>query len=383
MLVVSQVAVSLILLIAAGLFVRSLRNAQAIDPGFSTENVAVIGTALNIVGYSDDAAEIFADEALAEVRAMPGVLAAGYTDKIPVGMGISTTNVRVEGVEVPDDELPNVDYAQVSPGYFDALEIPFVTGRPFADTDHEEAPPVAIVSETLARRFWPGENPVGKRIAQGREGAWMEVVGVTRDYKVRTMGEDARAHLHVPLAQNFGPFLNLVVRTDGDAVAMVEQVRSHLLRRDPDLVFLQANTMRESLEITTYPVRMGAQLLSVFGFLALGLAAVGLYGVVAFAVSQRTHEIGLRLALGAESGDVLKLIVRQGMGIVAVGVLVGLLGATGATWLLSGFLYGIRAIDPITFGATSLVLVAVALAANLIPAHRASRVDPMIALRYE
>ncbi len=382
-LVVAQVAVSLVLLIAAGLFLRSLSNAQDIDPGFRIDGIVLMSTALDLVGYSDEQAEIFSETLLDDVRAMPGVSSATLADNVQVGMGVSTTTIRTEGVEVSEEEqLPSIDYVKVGPAYFETFEIPLVAGRHFAATDIAEAPPVAIINEAAARRFFPGESPLGKRIARGRSGEWMEVVGVTRDYKVRTLGEDWRPRLHIPLAQSFDPFLSLVVRTDGDAAAMVEQLRSHMLSMDPDLVFLQAGTMEETISITTFPVRMGAQLLSVFGFLALGLAAVGLYGVVAFAVSQRTHEIGLRMAMGAEQRDVLVLVVRQGMGIVLVGVAVGLLVATGVTWLLSGFLYGIGAVDPITFVVTSLVLIAVALAANFLPALRASRVDPLIALRF-
>ena len=383
-LVVTQVAVSLVLLIAAGLFLRSLSRAQRLDPGFESEGIAIVTTPLELVGYSVDESRVFADELMRHVNAMPDVVAAGLTDRVPVGIGISTTSVRIEGNVVPETEqLPGIDIAKVGPGYFDVFRIPLVAGRAFTGNDDQDAPLVTIVNETFARRYWPGENPIGKRIARGRRGEWMEVVGVTRDHKVRTLGEDPRPYFHVPFAQSFEPFITAVVRTDGDAAAMVEQTRQLMLMLDSDLVFLEAKTMRENLEIMTFPVRMGAQLLSLFGFLALGLAAVGLYGVIAYVVSQRTHEIGLRMALGAESGDVLKLIVQQGMEIVAVGVLVGLLVAMGMTWLLSSFLYGVSAIDPITFGATSLVLIAVALVANLIPARRAAGVDPLIALRYE
>jgi len=383
-LVVAQVAMSLVLLIAAGLFLRSLRSAQSLDPGFRIDGIALIATPLDLVGYGDEQAEIFADEVLADVRAMPGVASAAWAELVPVGMGVQLNGIRVEGVAVPEDEpLPEIDAAPVGPGYFETFEIPLVAGRDFTAADDEGAAPVAIVNEAFVRRFWPGESGIGKRIARGREGDWMEVVGVARDHKIRTLGEDFRPRVHTPLGQNFSPFLTLAVRTGDDASAalMVEQLRSHLLTLDPDLVFLQASTMRENLEITTFPVRLGAQLLSVFGFLALGLAAVGLYGVVAFAVSRRTHEIGLRMALGAEHGDVLGLVVRQGMGVVLVGVTVGLLAATGVTWLLSNFLYGIGAVDPLTFIATSLVLIAVALIANYIPARRAAAVDPLIALR--
>jgi putative ABC transport system permease protein len=299
-------------------------------------------------------------------------------------MGVHLTGVRIEGREVADSEqLPEVDTTTVGPSFFETFEIPMVAGRDFTTADSGDAPPVAIVNEAFVRRFFADGNALGKRVARGEEGEWAQIVGVVRDYKVRTLGEDFRPRLHVPLAQDFSPFLTLVARTTDEpaAATMVEQIRAHLLTIDPDLVFMQAGTMRDNLAITTFPVRMGAQLLSVFGFLALGLAAVGLYGVVAFAVSQRTHEIGLRMALGAERADVLRLVVRQGMGVVLAGVAVGLVLATGVTWLLSSFLYGIGAVDPLTFVVTSALLLAVALLANYIPARRASNVDPLIALR--
>jgi predicted permease len=243
---------------------------------------------------------------------------------------------------------------------------------------------VVIINETMARRFWPGENPLGKRLrTSGSEKKWYEVVGVCRDYKVRTVGEETRPYVHWVFDQRDNPFQMLLARTAGDPAPMLESLRRELRSIEPDLVFMDVRTMPENMAVTLYPVRVGATLLSVFGFLALGMAAVGLYGVIAYSVSRRTHEFGLRMALGARTADVLRLVVKQGMVLVTVGIVLGMVGATAVTWVLTSVLYGVTALDPVTFGATSLFLAAVALLANWIPAHRAAHIDPMDALRYE
>jgi putative ABC transport system permease protein len=217
----------------------------------------------------------------------------------------------------------------------------------------------------------------------GEDREWFEVIGVHRDHKVRTVGEDYRPYVHLAYYQDPESFQTLVIRTERDPTPMMEMFRRELLALEPDIVFVDARTMEENLALTLFPVRIGATLLSVFGFLALGMAAVGLYGVIAYSVSRRTHEFGLRMALGAGTADVLRLVVKQGMLLVAVGVILGLAAAMGVTWVLSSILYGIQAIDPVAFGGTSLLLSGVAFLANYLPARRAARVAPMEALRYE
>ncbi len=386
LLVVTQVAVSLLLLVAAGLFLRSLINAQSVDVGFEDENVAIVSTNPDLVGLSKDEGRMFLHNVLDRAAALPGAEAVAVADRIPLGQAISTFGVYVEGYEMPEgEEHITVDVTQVSPGYFAALSIPMVSGRDLTDADDEGAPGVVVVNATFARRYWPGENPLGKRISrESAEGPWLEVVGVCEDYKVRTIGEEPRPYLHLAAWQAEQLiFPAVLVRTSGDPAPMVGMLRQEILALEPDMVFFETKTMKENIGLMLFPVRFGAGALAIFGLLALGLAAVGLYGVIAYSVSQRTHEIGIRIALGAESSDVLKLVVGQGMRLVIVGVVVGLAGSVAVTGLASRYRYGVRAIDLMSFAGAALVLMAVGFLANYIPARRGASVDPMEALRYE
>jgi putative ABC transport system permease protein len=261
-----------------------------------------------------------------------------------------------------------------------------IHGRDFNETDTADAARVAIINEAMARTYWPGENPVGKRFStEELGGPTAEIVGVCRDYKVRTIGEEPRPYLHWARSQNYSSTAHLVVRTSSDPTATATTV-GHLRREassmEPDLI-LEADTMSSLIRVTLLPVRMGAVLIGFFGILGMLLAAVGLYGVIAYSVSRRTHEMGLRMALGAETSDVTKMVIKRGMVIALVGVVFGLASASAVSQLLSSVLYGINAIDPISFGGAAVLLLSVALLANYIPARRAARVDPVVALRYE
>jgi len=385
LLVVGQVAVSLVLLIAAGLFLRSVRNAYSIDPGFETENIAILTMNLEMLGYSEEKGMRFHRQALERVEALLGVSSVALADRVPLGYSVSIRGFVIEGYELPPGEDGTaIDIVAVGPKYFETMGIPLMAGRGIRESDTAGSPKVVIINETMARRFWSGQNPIGKRIRHGNAGGdWYEVVGVCSDYKVRTMGEDNRPYVHYAYLQESSEFQNLLVRTAGDPGLMLDTIRRELRLIEPDLVFFDVRTMQDNLSLMLFPVRVGAGLLSIFGFLALGMASVGLYGVIAYSVSRRTHEFGLRLALGAQTADVLKLVVKQGMILVGLGILFGLIGAMAVTWVLSSVLYGISAIDPLTFGATSFVLAVVALLANYIPARRAASIDPMDALRYE
>ncbi len=386
LLVVSQVAVSMVLLIAAGLLLRSLAIAQSIDLGFEDEKVAIVSTNPELLQLSRGETEIFLREVLERVETLPGAERAALTERIPLGQAIMTMDVYVEGYDMPsEDEGFSVDYAAVGPGYFDTLAIPLVVGREFAYSDSREAPAVAIVNETFARQYWPGESPLGKRISsEGTNGPWMEVVGISRDYKVRTVGEEARSLVHFPLFQSeHFIFPAVMVRTSNDPAPMVGMIREQMLALQPNSVFFEAKTMAENVGVMLFPVRAGAFLLGIFGFMALGLAGVGLYGVIAYSVAQRTHEIGIRMALGARASEVMGLVVRQGMGLVVVGVVLGLAGGIAVTHLAANVLYGVGTLDPLSFAGAALVLLVVALVANYIPARRGASVDPMEALRYE
>jgi putative ABC transport system permease protein len=386
LLVVSQVAVSMVLLVGAGLLLRSLVVAQSIDLGFEDEKVAIVSTNPELLQLSREQTEVYLREVLQRVEALPGAESAALTERIPLGQAIMTMEVHIEGQEpAAEGEGIGVDYSAVGPGYFRTLSIPLVAGREFTYSDDGESPQVVIVNETFARQHWPGESPLGKRIStEGANGPWIEVVGVSRDYKVRTVGEEPRPLVHLPLFQSeHMVFPAVMVRTSGDPAPMVGMIREEMLTLQPNTAFFETKTMAENVGVMLFPVRAGAVLLGIFGFMALGLAAVGLYGVIAYSVARRTHEIGIRMALGARATEVMGLVVRQGMALVLVGVALGLAGGLAVTHLASNFLYGVGALDPLSFIGAALILLLVALVANFIPARRGATVDPMEALRYE
>jgi putative ABC transport system permease protein len=272
----------------------------------------------------------------------------------------------------------------VASDYFRTFGVPLVKGRDFNEADTEDAPRVAIINETMAHMYWPEKDPIGQRFhTEGLDGPTTEIVGVCRDYNVRTVGEAPRPFLHSPRSQRYNSFANIVVRTSGDPAAMVGSLRREFLELDSDLMFIDADAMPKLIEVTLLPVRMGAVLIGLFGILGMMLAAVGLYGVIAYSVARRTHELGLRMALGAKTADVIQMVIRQGMFMTLVGVVTGLMGAAVVSRVLSSQLYGVSALDPMSFGLAALLLVGVALFANYIPARRAAKVDPVIALRYE
>jgi predicted permease len=385
-LVVVQVALSLVLLIGAALLLRSAANAQTIDPGFETERIVMASSHLGLHGYDEPRGRAFYRSAVERIAALPGIESASLADKVPLGASVQTENVAAEGREPerPAD-WPEIDSATISPGYFRSMGVALVQGRDFDWSDAQGSAGVAIVNETAARRFWPGENPIGKRLSRspGARRTYAEVVAVVRDTKVRTLGEDVRPHVYFPFEQNYSPMMYVLARTRQAPETALETVRRELLSMEPSLAFFEARTMRQNLAITLFPVRMGALLLGVFGGLALLLAAVGLYGVVSYSVSRRTREIGIRMAMGASAGDVAVLVTRQGAALVLAGVGLGWAAAFFATRALAAVLYGIGSTDVATFMGTAFVLVAAALAANWIPARRAAGIQPVRALRYE
>lgn len=385
-LVVVQVALSLVLLIGAGLLLKSAGNAQAIDPGFETERVVMLSSHLGLHGYDEERGSLFYQNAVERVAGLPGIEAAALTDNVPLGASISTENVAPEGRE-PErySDWPEIDSATISPGYFLSMGVSLIQGRDFDWRDGKGSPEVAIVNETAARRLWPGENPLGRRLATGTGTSrkYSEVIAVVRDTKVRTLGEDPRPQIFWPFTQNYSPMMYVLARTRGNPDAALETVRRELLLLDSSLAFFETRTMRQNLAITLFPVRVGAILLGVFGGLALLLAAVGLYGAVSYSVSRRTREIGIRMALGAAGTDVVTLVTRRGVGLVLVGVALGSAVALAGTRVLSSVLYGVGSTDAGIFLGTAALLVIVASVANWIPARRASRIHPVTALRYE
>ncbi len=383
-LVVSQIAVSLLLLVAAALLVRSLQAAQEIDLGFDVDRTAMQEMQLDMLGLDDERADVFQKQYLERVRAMPGVASAALAQRLPLSASIGITGIYIPGVhEGPDDEGYIADEAVVGSGYFETLGIPILEGRDFAVTDTPDSPAVAIVNETMARNYWPGESVLGKYFRSGGfDGDEFEIVGVARDHKVRTVGEEPRPYVHFSRDQRRSSRAIVVARTAGDPTELVGALRRELDAFEPDLQ-ARPSTVRESVEITLLPVSLGAKLLAGFGILAMLLAAVGLYGVIAYSVSRRVREIGIRIALGADYLGVVKLVVRRGMVLAAAGIVLGALAAASLSSLLQSVLYGISGVDPIAFGGAALLLLGVAFTANYIPARRAARVDPLVALRSE
>jgi len=382
-LVVGQVTVSMVLLVAAALFLRSLAAARAVDPGVDVDRIALAALDLDMLRYPEARSRRFFDELLDRLRALPGVEAAALAQREPLSLNVSSSSIYVPGHQAtPDDPAYSIDATEVSPGYFEALGIPIVAGRDFTDADTPDSPGVVVISQAMADRFWPGESAIGRRLQlRGPDGPPYEIVGVSADYKVRTIGETPRPYVHFAHAQRFSAYAIVMVRARGSAAEMIAPLRQALLAAEPDLVIMAIQPLAASIAATLFPARAAAVLVGLFGLLALALAAVGLYGVIAYSVSRRTREIGIRMALGAEPGAVLRLVLRQGLTLVAVGIGLGGMAAVWAARLVAGSLYGAGAADPLAYAGAAALLVGVAAVANVVPALRAARVDPMVALR--
>jgi len=385
-LVTGQVAMSLFLLIAAGLLVRALGKAQNTNPGFDTAHVAVLSVDLRVRGY--DAARMMSfDRQLVErIKSMSGVRTAAFSSTVPLGDSFAQTGAMAEGHEPPlGQPSPIMNYNVVSPEFFDALEIHMLRGRAFSPQDIQNGAHVAIVNESLAKQFWPGEEAVGKRLRLGRKRPLCEVVGVAPGVRNVYLWSANLPYLYLPATtENVSEYADfkILVRSNGDLRTLNAALPALAHQQDPAAP-AEATPMAANLENWIWPSRLGAGLSAALGLLALLLASVGITSVTAFAVTQRTREIGIRMALGAQPEGVVRLLVVQAGKLVAIGAAIGIIAAVAMSRLLSTFLYGISAVDGLTFVAVTIVLVSVALTACYIPARRATRVDPMIALRYE
>jgi putative ABC transport system permease protein len=383
-LVVAQIAATMVLLVAAGLLTRSLMAAQHVDIGFRTGGLAILSTEMSMIGYDDGRAKQFYDRALERVRAIPGVESAALAERLPFSINYNRNKVFLPDRQGPDDTGVVLDVARVSPEYFATLGIQVVQGRNFAPTDTPASPGVAIVNEAMARKWWPNQNTIGKRFRvttfNGRE---MEVVGVSADYKVSTVGEGATPYIHYAVAQRPATSEEIIARTRGDAGALLAAMRREMTALEPSVLFLDNQTMDAQVAATLLPARVGAISVSAVGIVAMALASIGLYGVIAYSVARRTREIGIRMALGAKPSAVVGLVMRQGLALAAVGVGVGAVLALGAAKAVAGALYGVSFVDPIAWSAAIVTLLVVSALANLLPARRASVVDPSSALRSE
>jgi predicted permease len=380
-LVVGQVAVSLVVLAAAGLFLTSLRNAARIDPGFRAEGLAVLPVELGVQGYDSARGRAFYAELERRARGVPGVEAVALAEILPLGLTGLRRGVEVEGYAPAAGEDMEFGTNTVSAGYFDAMGIEVVRGRGFEPSDRAGAAAVAVVNETFARRFWPGDNPVGRRINTARGGT-REIVGVVRDGKYRSLTETPQPHFYEPFAQVYEPDMVLVARASADAHALLGPLAREIRALDPELP-VEATTVEEHLGFALLPQRIGTAVLGAFGVVAALLAAFGLFGVMSYLVSQRTREIGIRVALGARALDVRIMVVRRALALTLAGLALGLAGAVTAARVLQAFLVDVRPTDPVVLLSAAGLFTAVALLASWLPAQRAASVDPMRALRSE
>jgi predicted permease len=382
-LVVAQVALSLVVLVCGGLFIKSFRNAQTMDPGFSSKNILLVSLNPQLVGYDEEQTRNFFSQVVARASALPGVEAASVARLVPLGDSSNSNGpVLKEGETLaPGDAGRSIMNNVVGPGHFKTLQIPLVAGRDFEERDRKGAPKVIIVNERMAQMLWPGENAVGKRLTIGNRDP-IEVVGVARTGKYRALAEDPKPYYYSPMAQRGASGMTLMVRTSGDPRGLIGALRDAVRTMDARLP-LTIKTMTEHMTWALWAPNMAATLSLAFGLLALLLAAVGLYSVMAYVVSQRTRELGIRMALGAKRGDVLKMITSQGMKLSLIGIAIGLLLSLALARVLSAVLIGVSAYDVATFVLISGLLTLVALVACLVPARRATKVDPLVALRYE
>jgi len=387
LLVAAQMAGSLMLLIVAGLFVRSLQNVQHVYLGFEPDHMLNVILDPHEIGYDQTRTTTFYKELEDRVRGLPGVRSATMAYSVPMGSYSDLSAVRIEDHPTPAGQQPPVVmFNAVDPSYFDTMKTSLVQGRSFTDADNEGSPHITVVNQTMANRFWPNENPIGKRFStdDNKENLW-QVVGVAQNGKYGFLAEDPQPFFYLPLAQKFMSMRALQIRTSIAPETLMLPVQQVIKNLDPSLPVFSLRTMTESLGGANgfMIFRVGALLASCIGGMGLALAMVGVYGVVAFAASQRTREIGIRMALGANRGQVLKLVLRQGVWVVLIGAVFGLLATFGVSQAMSNLLVGVSATDPLTFVGATVFLVAVALCACYIPARRTMKLDPMVALRFE
>ncbi|HEY6155671.1 MAG TPA: ABC transporter permease [Candidatus Udaeobacter sp.] len=378
-LVLVQVSLSFILLAGTGLLLQSLIKMRNASPGFNTNVVSSV-VDLFSAGYKLDAAKSFHTQLLDRVRTLPGVESAALTRVIPFSYNVfSSAPIEVEGYQPPPNEQPTVEYSEISEDYFKTLGIPIVSGREFMRIDDENAPPLAIVNETMAAKYWPGKDPVGQRLKV--KDRWLQVVGIAKDSNYHTKTETPLPLFYVPLRQSFRVQNTLLIRTPETPGAMMKPLASEVHALDPNLAPLITDRLQDQIDLISYSQRLAVTLVALFGAMALFLAAIGLYAVMSYSVSQGTRELGLRMALGAETKDLIRLVVSRGLLLTASGAAIGIVAAIVLTHLISNMLYKVSPRDPLAFGSALAVITIASLAACFFPAWRATRIDPTEALR--
>lgn len=390
LLVVSEITLSIVLLIGAGLLIRSFIRLQAVDAGFNKENLLTVPIGLSPKKYTDSQKlNQFAKQAIEKIESLPGVESAGATTLLPLAGSDADSTFTLEGSPITQPgEQPKAQINIVSEGYFEAMGIPLLAGREFARSDTEESPQVAIINETLARRYWPDGDATGKRIKLGRldsKTPWMIIIGVVKGVRHFKLQREPESEVYFAQSQSlvFFPAATFVIRTTIKPESVVASARDAIWSVDPDQPAYDIKTMSERFSDSIAEQRAQLLLLGLFAAMALALAAVGIYGVISYSVSERTHEIGVRMALGAQTTDVLRMVIKQSLALALAGTAIGLAAALALTRLMSSLLYEVSATDVATFAGVPIILTLVALAASYIPARRATRVDPIVALRYE
>jgi predicted permease len=382
-LVVAQISLSLLLLVCAGLFIRSFRSAQQIDPGFNPHNVLIASYDLFTAGYSDSTGAEFDRQLVAKLESLPGVQSAALSDREPLGFGGGSTSVKPEGYVSPANESMETQASIITPNFLQTMQIPIMKGRDFTLQDTKSSQRVVIVSEAFANRYWPNQEPLGKQLNSDFTHEWFKVVGVARDAKERGLNEKPMPFVYLPLYQIYRPTMIINARVAGDPMTFANTIQKAVHDMNPELVVYDMTTLEVRSQFASFGQRIAGTFVGAFGLLALALAAVGIYGVTSYTTRQRTHEIGIRVTLGATKRDVLRLVLGHGMKLMLIGVGLGLALAVASTRFLGPLLLGVTSTDALTFSSVAILLCAVAMFACFIPARRATRVDPIEVLRYE
>jgi predicted permease len=382
-LVVAQISLSLLLLICAGLFIRSVRSAQQIYPGFNSHNVWIASYDLFTAGYSEGTGGEFDRQLVAKLEALPEVQSVSLSNRVPLGFSGGSTSVKPEGYISQPNEVMETQAAVITPNYFNTMQIPIVKGRDFSAQDIKSSQRVAIVSEGFAERYWPHQEALGKQLNSDFTDEWYTVVGVARDTKVKSLNETSTPFVYLPLYQYYKAEMMINARVARDPLTVGKSIQDAVHELNSDLVMYNVNTLESQELFASFGQRVAGTFVGAFGLLALVLAAVGIYGVTAYTTRQRTHEIGIRMALGASKEDILRLVLGHGLRLTLIGLGFGLAASFALTRYLSGLLLGVTSHDALTFFSVAILLCAVSLFACFIPTRRAMRVDPMVALHYE
>jgi predicted permease len=382
-LVVAQISLSLLLLVCAGLFIRSVMRAGQINPGFNDRNVLIASYDLFAGGYSDAAGEEFHRQLVTKLEALPGMQSVALSSRVPLGLIPDSTTVQPAGYVPQPNESLDMPMAIVTPNYFRTIQIPILKGRDFTPQDTQTSQRAVIVNEAFANRYWPNQEALGKQLNSDLTHERFTVVGVARDSTVATLTEKPTPFLYLPLSQVYRATMIVHARVAGDSLAFGKTVEHTIHQLNPDLVVFDVNALEISEQLNTFPQHIAGTFVGAFGLVALILAAVGIYGVTAYTTRQRTHEIGIRMALGAHKEDILRLVLGRGLRLTFIGLAFGLAAAFALTRYLSSLLLGVTSTDALTFSSVAILLCDVALLACFLPARRAMRVDPMVALHYE